>query len=216
MSGDDVDPLLAGLEEAVGLSFFAYFDGQQTPPKIVTVEIGPLDLPPLLNLYRVFLLSDDLGAFRNVFGRYHQACAREFHETRGLWKDYDGIMKREQAGICTRSIVPMLEGTVEQAQWACALRRAASLGVLLYRYQARHGRFPDRLEELPPELISIVPRDPYDGKPMRMKPTEEGCVIYAVGPDMNDNLGSPLDEKKESGDIVFRVGQHSMEKKSEP
>ncbi len=51
---------------------------------------------------------------------------------------------------------------------------------------------------------------------MRMKRTEEGCVIYAVGPDLIDDLGSPLDEKKESGDIVFRVGRHSMKKKPEP
>ena len=65
-------------------------------------------------------------------------------------------------------------------------------------------------------MISIVPRDPYDGKPMRMKRTEEGCVIYAVGPDLIDDIGSPLDEKGERGDIVFRVGRHDMEKKSEP
>jgi len=41
------------------------------------------------------------------------------------------------------------------------------LVVALNRYEMRNGKLPERLEQLVPEYIDSVPRDPYDGKPFR-------------------------------------------------
>ncbi len=41
------------------------------------------------------------------------------------------------------------------------------LVVALNRYEMRNGKLPEALEQLVPEYIDSVPRDPYDGKPFR-------------------------------------------------
>ena len=50
-----------------------------------------------------------------------------------------------------------------------------------------------------------MPRDPYDGGPMKLKPTDDGLVIYSVGPDMSDDGGIRFDDETEKGDISFQL-----------
>jgi hypothetical protein len=49
-----------------------------------------------------------------------------------------------------------------------------------------------------------VPQDLFDGKPLRMKKTDRGLLIYSIGPDEVDNAGAPMTEQ-ETGDIAFTV-----------
>jgi hypothetical protein len=44
--------------------------------------------------------------------------------------------------------------------------------------------------DLVPRYLSEVPNDPFDGKPLRLKHTEDGLVIYSVGLDGDDNGGN--------------------------
>jgi hypothetical protein len=39
--------------------------------------------------------------------------------------------------------------------------RAESLIVAVERFQAQHGRYPERLEEMVPELVAEIPRAKY-------------------------------------------------------
>ena len=50
-----------------------------------------------------------------------------------------------------------------------------------------------------------MPLDPFDGKPMRMKRTKHGLIVYSIGPDMVDNGGVPVDHQKQTGDIAFEL-----------
>ena len=79
------------------------------------------------------------------------------------------------------------------------------MGVALYIYRARNGRFPETLDDLVPDFISAVPRDPFDGQPMKLKRTEHGLIVYSIGPDMIDNGGAPFDPRSKTGDITFTV-----------
>ena len=56
-----------------------------------------------------------------------------------------------------------------------------------------------------PEFLPEVPADPYDGRPLRLKRTDGGLVLYSLGRDRKDDGGRPEDDKKESGDLVFRL-----------
>ena len=48
-----------------------------------------------------------------------------------------------------------------------------------------------------------MPRDPFDGQPLKMKRIGQGAVVYSIGPDMVDNGGVPFDWQKQTGDIIF-------------
>ena len=65
------------------------------------------------------------------------------------------------------------------------------------------GQFPDQLDELAPASIELVPRDPFDGQPMRLARTDRGWAIYSVGPDLTDDHGHPFDRQTKAGDLTF-------------
>jgi hypothetical protein len=69
--------------------------------------------------------------------------------------------------------------------------RCAAIALAAERYRVRQGAWPDSLEELVKGgLLPAVPRDPYNGGPLRMKKTADGLVVYSVGPDRMDDNGT--------------------------
>jgi hypothetical protein len=71
-----------------------------------------------------------------------------------------------------------------------ARRDAADAAIAIERYRLRHNRLPAQLAELVPEFLPAVPLDPFDGKPLRYVVRENEYLIYNVGVDGLDNLGS--------------------------
>ncbi len=70
-----------------------------------------------------------------------------------------------------------------------ATLRALIVAVAAERYRRERQAWPARIEELVPKYLTAVPRDPYDGKPLRLARKADGIVIYAVGQDLRDNGG---------------------------
>ena len=108
-------------------------------------------------------------------------------------------------------LLPALSRCAQVAARGDATRRVARLALAALRYRARHNRLPDRLDDLAGEFILSVPNDPFDGKPMKLKQTGNGVVIYSIGPDMVDDGGAPLEkesppgESSRRGDMVFEL-----------
>jgi len=73
----------------------------------------------------------------------------------------------------------------------------AQLLLALKAYQMENGRLPDSLEELSPKYISQIPKDPFDGKPIKYLPEKK--IIYSAGGDLKDSGG---DEKE---DLLFKI-----------
>ena len=101
-------------------------------------------------------------------------------------------MSPHHVGLMTSLILPATASAHEAAACADARRQALRLGLAAEEYRDRHGRFPKKLDDLVPDYISAVPVDPFDGKPMRMKRTDHGLIVYSIGPDMVDNGGAPV------------------------
>jgi hypothetical protein len=79
---------------------------------------------------------------------------------------------------------------VRKTMYVEAARRVAIAAIALKRYQLKHGDWPQTLGELAPEFIASVPIDPYDGKPLRYHPNEDGTyLLYCVGEDGVDDGG---------------------------
>ena len=95
-----------------------------------------------------------------------------------------------------------------------ARRDSARLGLALYAYRARNGKFPGRLDDLVPEFMASVPTNPFDSESMKMQRTERGITVYCVGP-LKDNRagGFPLDGNSERRDITFTVPDAAAAKK---
>jgi hypothetical protein len=162
----------------------------------------PHIFPPV---YRLFLLGDDIAAQAHFAALLDRAAALPYAQGEEVIKQYDQELQAQPGGVLTALFMPALGASVEHAVRAEAQRSAARLGLALYTYHARKGRFPDNVDDLAPDFIPAVPRDPFDGQAMKFKRSGQGAVVYSVGPDMIDNGGAPFDSKKKTGDITFTV-----------
>jgi hypothetical protein len=82
--------------------------------------------------------------------------------------------------------------------------RLAKTAVALERFHGTHQNiYPDSLAELAPEFLPQIPKDPYDGQPLRYHKTTTGYQLYSVGPNLRDDGGQR--GKQDDGDIVFEV-----------
>jgi hypothetical protein len=68
-----------------------------------------------------------------------------------------------------------LNNLIDWFKQAEANRRTATTALAVERYRLQHGRWPDSLEALvSAQLLRQVPLDPYDGKPLRYRPSADG------------------------------------------
>jgi ABC-type transport system involved in multi-copper enzyme maturation permease subunit len=94
------------------------------------------------------------------------------------------------------------------------LTRCAIVMTALERYRRAHQRWPENLDALVPAFLPRgVPKDPYDGLPLRYRSVANGVVIYSVGPDGRDDGGVHLTQIRISSpgpppagtDVGFRL-----------
>lgn len=89
-----------------------------------------------------------------------------------------------------------------------AFLRGIRLRTAIKRYSREHGRTPDSLGDLQPQFIKEPLLDPFSGTPFKYKRTEDGWVLWSIGPDLTDD--GPHDEDPDDrsrlgkDDIVFR------------
>jgi hypothetical protein len=115
----------------------------------------------------------------------------------------------DPAGVPELAGLVLLNGAraARSFQTAQARGRAAVAAVALERYRLRHGRWPGALADLVPDLLPAVPRDPFDGQPLRYRRLADGVVIYSVGADETDDGGQLNDaaDAPADTDVGFRL-----------
>jgi len=71
-------------------------------------------------------------------------------------------------------------------------QQMALAAIAIERYRLKKGRIPSELAALVPEVLSVLPRDYMDGKPLRYRLVSNGGFqLYSVGQDGKDNGGDP-------------------------
>jgi hypothetical protein len=177
-------------------------NGQDELRQIVGHGFGVPALPPMIiPIYRVFLLGDDIAAQARFYARLDGVYRLPYSQVKLLNEE----LKAQPGGVLAALLLPGVARTTEAAMRAEAQCDAARAGLAVCAYRARNGKLPDKLDDLVPDFIPVVPRDPFDGQAMKMKRTEHGAVVYSIGPDMIDNGGAPLDGLKKTRDIIFTV-----------
>jgi hypothetical protein len=127
------------------------------------------------------------------------------------------FVPRDQNGMLRMVVSPNSVGRILLAISTPDLRRfqfrrcgsdtilAATRAVLaLEAYRDERGALPGSLEELVPEFLSEVPRDAFDGNPLRYLP--ERAVVYSVGADFIDEDGRVEADERDLDEPAFRVG----------
>jgi hypothetical protein len=91
---------------------------------------------------------------------------------------------------------------------------AAAAGIACERFRRREGRWPGSLDEIPPDILPAALLDPFDGRPLRLRPLPDGLGVCAVRP---EGYG-PGPEKPGEDRVVFRLWdpEHRRKPPAEP
>ena len=76
----------------------------------------------------------------------------------------------------------------------------ADLAVRSYRRE--HGDLPEALSVLVPDYITAVPNDPNSDGRLIYRVTDDGYLLYSIGPDGKDDGGRPMADPYSDGDFV--------------
>lgn len=193
------------MEEAFGVMTFCQvadwrdMDAIQEP-------LGLNGWPPNISpVYRVFLLIQDLETYRRFMVRWQEAATKSFAQREALAKQLSSRTTSGPMGIMTRLLLPALGHVHQAASRNEAHQRLCLAALACHRYRLQHGEFPPNLDALREVPNFYVPRDPYDGQPLRMTRQGKLLVLYCIGPDQKDDLGTPVVDGQGPGDIVFRL-----------
>jgi hypothetical protein len=172
--------------------------------------------------------SDQQGSWSGVFGqlfyprgwfRESQVKMNEFFDRRlaridpaqggyvGATVSDEQLMRIGQGGFLDRSryllaalLMPALNTVENKFVTAHTINQQARTACALELFRRTHGTFPERLEELSPDLLDKLPHDIMDGAPMRYRRTTEGGFeLWSIGLDRKDD-GGKSDPHKGIGD----------------
>jgi hypothetical protein len=89
---------------------------------------------------------------------------------------------RRAPGVA-KMLVPSIHKVFDAHRRGDAQARSLIAGLAAERFRLDNERWPKSLTELTPKHLAKIPDDPYTGKPLQMRATDDGIVIYSVGPD---------------------------------
>lgn len=155
--------------------------------------LGPLFTATLMDANEANMLDYEHRAYLAMKRPYLQGKA----DLNALSEELDAKSKKPAYMLASVLAPVFSNATRNQAQdeTRALVTRSAAL-VLVYR--ARHGKFPERLEE----AVSPVPIDPLNGQPLHYRLYTgsngvKGFEIYGAGNDGKFDGGSPTEKPKE-------------------
>lgn len=96
-----------------------------------------------------------------------------------------------RAGSIVSLSIPSLVKSFELDARRVAEIRCASVALAAERYRLATGQWPSALEQLVPDYMDSLPRDPFaPDQPLRLSEQQNRIVIYSVGPDRVDGEGN--------------------------
>lgn len=154
---------------------------------------------------RIFLSQEEVAAYRSCMHECRRLADLPYYEAVSGWKMLDNPEAICRRGMLVKILMPAIVPCAKRLARGDARHGVAYVAVAAARYRAEKGRMPETLDALVPEYLHAVPRDPFDGKPLRMVARDGSLVFYSIGPDMKDDGGAALDEKNSTGDITFSL-----------
>lgn len=97
---------------------------------------------------------------------------------------------------------------MRELSWRLITDRQALITIVsILRYQKENDSYPESLEQLVDSChMRILPQDPFSGKPLVYKKTDDGFILYSFGLNMFDDSGDGIPGnrwRQEAKDAIF-------------
>jgi len=105
-------------------------------------------------------------------------------------------------------------GKVQQAtDRTVQAQRNLHIAFALAAYHGDHGRYPRALEALAPKYLKQVPDDLFSDKALIYHPTDNGYLLYSVGPNGKDDGGRGREDNPPGDDLPVRMPLPELKQK---
>ncbi len=171
-----------------GLKLWLFWDDPTKPPEPVAMAAGPA--VGLFGVSRARLVD-----------KYDELLAMVHAEARvPLWKRGKSAVEAEayriQSSVAESAryfpiglLMPSLTKAGVRAEMLTQRRDATLVAIALQLYRRQHGQWPSELDALVPLFLPVVPRDRFDGGPIKYMMRDGNPVVYVVGTDRDDDWG---------------------------
>jgi len=137
--------------------------------------------------------------FLDLMDEYIRAAQRppwQRQEAAGVVEAKLGTVNRIH--VMVRMLMPACGRVIQLDTENWARSRTARVALAAERHRLARGDLPGQLADLVPAYLASVPKDPFDGAPLRYKRLDAGFVVYSVGPDRQDDGGTERPERRKS------------------
>jgi hypothetical protein len=130
---------------------------------------------------RIFILPDELAAMHRSFKDYQKAPRSTRDETPKDWAELRQSVETEPTSIYGAYFIkPKQQVVLREGAALAALRQTGRTALAAAAYHRKHGRPPERIEQLVSDFLPAVPVDPRDGQVLRIRPVTGGIVVYTA------------------------------------
>ena len=111
-------------------------------------------------------------------------------------------LKTKRHGRSLLILMPSFERGIQSWLTDVGANRAFQTAIAAERFRLATGRWPQSLVKLTPTYLDEVPIDPFDGRAIRFKRTNEGIKTWTIGEDLHDDEGDVrrVDQKRKPPD----------------
>ena len=122
-------------------------------------------------------------------------------------KDRPQIVGRQMGRVLCSLLLPALSAVAHAEERSIQKAGMLRVAVALAAWRKGHDGYPMKLTALVPDYIDELPADRFTGKSLKYKLTDDGYLLYSLGPNQKDNEGVGLGEGGPPGadDHAIRV-----------
>jgi hypothetical protein len=96
----------------------------------------------------------------------------------------------------TMMLIPAIDAMFEATARGEGANETMDVAIAIQRYRKAQGKLPESLDELVPDYLRSVPRDPFDGMPIRYLIDDDGAFrVYSIGRNRVDDEGVLSEER---------------------
>jgi hypothetical protein len=117
------------------------------------------------------------------------------------------IASEKVADLFVALLMPALGSALSAEQRGVAQRDMAEMALALAAYRAAEGKYPPNLQLLVPRQLPKLPQDPWGTSAYRYQSTDDGFLLYSLGPNRQDDGGRTRwdEDAADADDIVLRM-----------
>lgn len=130
------------------------------------------------------------------------------HDVAGLLlagKPADAALSRRIGEVVVGLLMPATDAAVVAADRVRQTHDIVLVAFALASYQRVHGRYPEMLSDLCPDVLDEVPDDLFRGGVLTYRPDDDGFLVWGVGPNLRDDGGPSVGAAQFGDDIGVRV-----------